>query len=88
MTDGAVLFAPDTEIYFGLNEVGSRIWQLMASPNGSFDDLCLQLATYYPSVSLDTIRQDARQLLDELVAEGLAIGAPELDADGGAARPS
>ena len=90
MADGAVLFAPDTEIYFGLNEVGSRIWQLMASPDGSFDSLCAQLASYYPNVSLETIRQDVRQLLDELVAEGLAIGpgATERDAGADTARPS
>lgn len=90
MADGAVLFAPETEIYFGLNEVGSRIWQLMASPNGSFDDLCGQLSTHYPDVPLETIRQDVRQLLDELVAEGLAVGpgAQERDAGADAASPS
>ena len=27
--DGAVLFAPATEVYFGLNEVGAKIWQLL-----------------------------------------------------------
>jgi hypothetical protein len=90
MADGAVLFAPDTEIYFGLNEVGSRIWQLMALPDGSFDTLCAELASHYPSVTLETIRQDVRQLLDELVAEGLAIGpgATERGAGADSTHPS
>lgn len=87
MADGAVLFAPATEIYFGLNEVGARIWQLLPEAGGSMDVLCDRLAEHYPDVSRETLRADAQELLDSLVAEGLAApsgsGAADVEA-----RPS
>ena len=29
MSDGAVLFSTDNEVYFGLNSVGARVWELL-----------------------------------------------------------
>ena len=69
--DGAVLFAPATEVYFGLNEVGAKIWQLLPPASKSLDDLCERLTAEYPSVGGDTIRHDVIELLDQLTAEGL-----------------
>lgn len=73
MEDGAVLFAPLTEIYFGLNEVGAKVWRLLPPVSHSLDDLCQQLATEYPDVDAHTIRADVVELLDQLATEGLVV---------------
>lgn len=70
--DGAVLFAPSTEIYFGLNEVGARVWELLPPKSDSLDTLCAHLAEHYPDVPLGELRSDVQELLAQLVQEGLA----------------
>ena len=85
LPNGAVLFSPSEEIYFGLNEVGAQVWQLLPSANGSIDTLCTMLHARYPDVDMDTIRQDVTELLDDLVRQGLAVQSGEPDA---AARTS
>lgn len=69
--DGAVLFAPTTEIYFGLNEVGARVWELLPPASRTLDDLCRQLGTEYPDVSPETLRTDVLELLEDLAREQL-----------------
>lgn len=69
--DGAVLFAPATEIYFGLNEVGARVWDLLPPKCASLDDLCGELAAVYPDVEVAVLRADVEELLAQLLAEGL-----------------
>ena len=85
MADGAVLFAPNVEIYFGLNEVGARVWELLPSANGSLEHLCASVSALYPDVPATTIRQDVQELLDDLVRQGLATlpGAARSDAPSG-----
>jgi hypothetical protein len=73
LPDGAVLLATETEIYFGLNEVGTRIWQLLPPASASFDELCARLAREYPDAPLETIRVDVAELLDALLEQGLAV---------------
>lgn len=87
MPDGAVLFSPSSEIYFGLNEVGARIWQLLPEAGGSLDLLCARLAESYPGVPLETLRVDVTELLDSLIAEGLVRPADHPGVDGGSAHP-
>lgn len=70
--DGAVLFAPEREYYFGLNEVGTFIWSLLPPQCGSLDELCVAIAARYPDVAPEVIRADAVELLERLVQEGLA----------------
>ena len=43
VSDGAVLLQMEDEIYFGLNSVGARIWQLLPPASTDLDDLCAQL---------------------------------------------
>jgi hypothetical protein len=71
VADGAVLFAPGQEIYFGLNDVGARVWQLLPPASASLDELCAHLAAQYPDVPPETIRADVRELLDDLMKQGL-----------------
>ena len=56
---------------FGLNGVGTRIWELLAEPR-SIDDLCAQLCGEF-DVDPAVCRSDVVALLNQLRAEGLAM---------------
>lgn len=84
VSDGAVLFAPSTEIYYGLNEVGARVWQGLPPASQSLDELCASLAGVYPDVAEATLREDVQELLDALIEAGLAVTPPESRHDAGA----
>ena len=71
LADGAVLFSPSTELYFGLNEVGSRVWSLLAPVSRTLDELCARLSAEYPTVPSEVLRVDVEELLAQLAAEGL-----------------
>lgn len=76
LPDGAVLFAPRTELYFGLNTVGAAVWSLLPPVSSSLEELCGRLAESYPDVAPEEIRRDVVELLDDLVREGLADAQP------------
>lgn len=80
LPDGAVLLDPANEVYYGLNPVGARIWALLPPACGTLDELCAELAREHPEVPRDTLRQDVRELLDELAAAGL-VTPPAVPAD-------
>jgi hypothetical protein len=69
---GDELVALDLESgrYFGLNEVGSRIWDLLQTPRslGSIQEALLQ--EY--EVPADDLWRDLESLISELVRHGLA----------------
>ena len=65
MSDGAVLFSTDNEVYFGLNSVGARVWELLPPVCATFDEICTRLASEYPEVSRSII---------EARCEGAAVG--------------
>ena len=54
---------------YGLNQVGSRIWELIARP-ARIGDLCATLLTEY-RVDPDVCERQVLDLLEELRAEGL-----------------
>ena len=81
LDDGAVLFAPETEIYFGLNTVGASIWELLVPGSRSLDEIYSEVSARYPEVPAPTIRVDVLELLDALVNEGLARRAEPREAD-------
>ena len=85
MPDGAVLFSTADEVYFGLNEVGARVWELLPPATRTLDELCEAIQRRYPEVALSTIRADVVELLDELAAQGLVLPAAPERPDGGAA---
>ena len=65
----SVLLNLETEQYFGLDETGTRMWQLVTtSPNidAAFQDL---LAEY--DVESDLLRSNLTELLNRLVESGL-----------------
>lgn len=68
---GAVLLSTADEVYFSLNDVGARIWQLLPPAMRTLDQLCQALGAAYPDAPPDVIREDAEALLAELLAQGL-----------------
>lgn len=54
---------------YGMNNVASRIWQLLAQPT-SAEEICATLAGEY-EVDPETCRADVDALLADLKAEGL-----------------
>jgi hypothetical protein len=84
LPEGGVLFSTTSEVYFGLNSVGARIWNLLPPATRSFNELCASLTAEYVDVDEDTIRSDAREFVEHLVSNGLAIspraGEPSSDA--------
>jgi hypothetical protein len=56
--------------YFGLDQVGVRLWQLLQANPGLHDAFEVLLAEY--EVDPITLERDLRTLVDQLVAAGLA----------------
>lgn len=83
--EGAVLFSAATELYFGLNESGAAVWELLASAGGSEEALCAALAHRYPDAEPEAIRADVEELLARLLAEGLVLMPGAGPPDAGAA---
>lgn len=73
LDDGAVLFAPATELYFGLNDVGALIWELLPRAT-SQEEVCASIHATFPDVDLAVIQADVDELLARLLAEGLLEG--------------
>ena len=72
--DGAVLLATRDEIYYGLNEVGARIWALLTGGAPSLESLCGTLHQEYPEVPVHVLRADVLELLADLAVAGLVEG--------------
>lgn len=83
LATGAVLYSPDEEVYFGLNPVGVRVWELLPPVHKQLDDVCRVLTSEYPDAPAEMIRADVAELLEELGKLGLV-----LPADASAPRPS
>lgn len=75
VADGAVLLHTGRELYFGLNGVGTRIWELLNPETRDLETLCAALAVHYPDVEPAVLRADVAELLDALVSGGLAVRA-------------
>jgi len=75
VSDGAVLLHVEEEIYFGLNDVGARIWQMLPPTCADLDELCAQLSKVYAEVAPEVLRADVLELLAELEANQLVVAA-------------
>jgi hypothetical protein len=71
----AVILNLDSGLYFGLDQVGTRIWQLIQE-HGSlqkvFETMCHEF-----DVGSDTLERDLLGLMDELCAKGLVRASPQ-----------
>ena len=66
-----VLLDMDSESYYSLNPVGSRMWQLLTE-SGNLEGVIQQLLQVF-LIDETTLRQDVTALVEELVEEGLLI---------------
>jgi hypothetical protein len=71
----AVILNLESGVYFGLDQVGTRIWQLIQE-HGSlqtvFETMCDEF-----DVRSDALERDLLGLMDELCAKGLVRASPE-----------
>jgi hypothetical protein len=65
----SVLLNLNTESYFGLDDVGSRMWSVLTT-TGSVQDSCRLLAKEY-DVPEEQLRVDLRVLIEALIEHGL-----------------
>ena len=75
LATGAVLYSTSEEVYFGLNPVGVRVWELLPPVHTRLDDVVRVLASEYADAPEEMIRTDVIELLDELAKLGLVIPA-------------
>lgn len=71
LPDGAVLFAPETEVYYGMNVVAASVWELLPQAADSMEKLCSLIQDRFPDAELEQIRTDVVALLDDLERAGL-----------------
>jgi coenzyme PQQ synthesis protein D (PqqD) len=76
VADGGVLLDTGGEIYFGLNAVGMRVWQLLPPASATIDELCAVLGREYPDAPREQLQADVAELLDQLAREGLVVSGP------------
>ena len=76
LDDGAVLLAPATEVYFGLNHVGAAIWERLPPVCRTFGALCGALRDVYPDAPADGLAHDVAALLTSLREAGLVTPDP------------
>jgi hypothetical protein len=75
LATGAVLYSPRDEVYFGLNPVGVRVWELLPPVSQELDEVCRVLEREYPDAPGEMIRADVAELLEELAKLGLVVPA-------------
>jgi hypothetical protein len=71
----AVILNLDSGLYFGLDQVGTRIWQLIHQ-HGSLQEVFETMCEEF-DVGSDTLERDLLGLMDELCAKGLVRASPE-----------
>ncbi|MCC7055607.1 MAG: PqqD family protein [Gemmatimonadaceae bacterium] len=73
LPDGSVLVHPATEVYFGLNETGTVIWQALAAGADTEDSLVAAVRSRWPDAPRTDVTCHVRELLADLSIEGLVV---------------
>ena len=71
--EDCVMLDLESGTYFGLDEVGARVWQLLGEGK-SVTETCEILARDYDA-SREQIESDVHELVSELAANGLVVPA-------------
>ncbi|OVE85252.1 hypothetical protein B2G88_12520 [Natronolimnobius baerhuensis] len=71
-----VLLELESGTYYGFNEVGSHLWELVQEPR-TVESLCETIHAAYDDVSAEQCRRDVRDILHEMIDAGLI----EVEAD-------
>ena len=69
--EGAVLLSTDDEVYYGLNEVGAFIWELLTPETESIDVLFDALVEKYQDVDAEVNAANLAQILRDLLEVGM-----------------
>lgn len=67
----SVILSLDAETYFGLDEVGTRVWELLRvgpTIQAAYETLCSEY-----DVDSQQLRRDLEDLLDQLIAHQLIV---------------
>ncbi len=83
LSDGAVLFSTKDEVYFGLNQVGAQVWELLPPATRTLTELCANLERRFEGIAPDVLRRDVAALLDDLLANDLVEYLDQERADAG-----
>lgn len=73
----SVLLDLDNEQYFGLDEIGTRIWQLIAE-HGRLGDVYAAMLDEY-EVPADVLERDLADLVQALTDKGLLVHSADCD---------
>jgi hypothetical protein len=65
-----VILSLDRGLYYGLDEVGARIWEMLSDTPVTPEQICDRLETEY-DVDRATLESDVLNLLEDLHAEGI-----------------
>ncbi len=71
LADESVLLNLDTGTYFGLDAIGTRLWNLVAEQNSTPSIIETLLAEY--DVDEPRLQKDVVRLIDQLLAKGLLV---------------
>lgn len=69
LTGEGVILEPESGMYYGLNQVGTRIWELIQEPTTVMALRDIILAEY--EVELEQCERDILALLQDMVTKGL-----------------
>lgn len=73
LPDGSVLFHAGTEVYFGLNETGTVIWEALANGGATEESLTGAVMARWPDAPYTDVVCHVRELLADLSVEGLLV---------------
>lgn len=69
-----VLMSIEAGFYFGLETVGSRIWELLSEKPATFDELVTLLMDEY-EVDEETCRADVQSFIEDMYSKKLILSA-------------
>ncbi len=67
--DEIIILSIEADAYFGLNDVGSRVWELLDEP-ATLDELVQRFMAEY-DVDAETCRNDVEAFLDDMLSRKL-----------------
>lgn len=68
-----MLLHTETEVYFGLNEVGREIWESLYPACGDLTEVCEVLGRKHPDVAPAELARDIAELIRALESAGLVV---------------
>ena len=68
----AILMSFEAESYFGLDPVGSRIWELLSKQAATANELVVLLMGEY-EINETTCREDVQKFIDDMSAKKLIL---------------